>query len=185
MLALTAGLHAWAFHTHSRFRAPCPKPPSTCHHGQMPRSWRRGATTLSTPALNGTPRRKRYPSAACFRSQHRATDLRVDYLARTPGATVFLTPTAAVFSIAAVGKDGLGQATARPPRHSSPEGAGAAVYMHIVGADPDSVPIAEQQLPGTINYFVGNDPTAWQTGITTVVRGLPRRVSRHRLGVLQ
>jgi hypothetical protein len=103
------------------------------------------------------------------------TDSTVDFIARTGSATVFLTPTTAVFS--------LQNSEFSPPqadqnsesgtmltdsglltRHS---GAGAAVHMKIVGANPDADPTSVDRQPGIVNYFVGNDPNQWHANIPT------------------
>jgi hypothetical protein len=103
-------------------------------------------------------------------------DARVDYLARTGAGTVFLTPTAAVFSML---KPEPGPAVAG--RHSglkSPDSgfalkkpdSGVAVFMHVVGANGAARPVGRDQQPGRLNYFIGNDPTRWHTDIPTYGR---------------
>ncbi|HZU29445.1 MAG TPA: SBBP repeat-containing protein, partial [Bryobacteraceae bacterium] len=39
------------------------------------------------------------------------------------------------------------------------------VRLSFLGANPRSEPEAEERLPGIVNYFSGNDPRAWRTGI--------------------
>jgi hypothetical protein len=104
------------------------------------------------------------------------TASRVDFLARTGGATVFLTPTAAVFAIQ---KPPPGPPSVDPstvagmpsPKLTTPSSdGGAAVYMQIVGANPSARPVGLQELPGKVNYFKGNDPAKWHTDIPTFGR---------------
>ena len=42
--------------------------------------------------------------------------------------------------------------------------------MRLVGARKDSQISGEDRLPGTVNYFVGNDPAKWRTEIPTFAR---------------
>jgi hypothetical protein len=105
-----------------------------------------------------------------FEANQGQTDSRVDFITRTGGATVFLTPTAAVFSILqpasgnasqhdeALGHDG--------PELEEPAG-GVALHMEIVGADPNARPAGMSRLPGIVNYFIGNDPSQWHVNIPT------------------
>jgi hypothetical protein len=86
-----------------------------------------------------------------FEANHGQLDSRVDFMTRTDAATVFLTPTAAVFSLN--GPNGGGH--------------GAAVHMQIVGANPNATPLAGEQQPGIVNYFIGNDPSKWHTNVAT------------------
>jgi hypothetical protein len=93
----------------------------------------------------------------------------VDYLAHTGNATVFLTPTAAVFAMQPVG-----QAASLPPGMAdwkpAPRGPGVALYMDIVGANPAARPVGQDEQPGKVNYFVGNDPAKWHSDIPTYGR---------------
>jgi hypothetical protein len=43
----------------------------------------------------------------------------------------------------------------------------AAVRMHIVGADPSAAISGNTELPGKINYLVGNNPAQWRSGVPT------------------
>jgi RHS repeat-associated protein len=46
----------------------------------------------------------------------------------------------------------------------------AAVQIQLVGANPGPSASALDPLPGLSNYIIGNDPTQWQTGISTYER---------------
>jgi hypothetical protein len=100
------------------------------------------------------------------------TASRVDYLARTGGGTVFLTPTAAVFSMQERSAVGGQQSAGLPsPKLATPRSnAGVALYMDIVGANPAARPVGQDPLPGKVNYFIGNDPANWHTDIPTFGR---------------
>ena len=44
------------------------------------------------------------------------------------------------------------------------------VRMQLAGAGLKTEPAGEDQLPGTVNYFIGSDPARWQTNIPTYAR---------------
>ena len=81
-------------------------------------------------------------------------DARVQYLARGKGYTLFLTAGQAVLSF-----DGKG-----------------ALRMALAGANPVLRPRGLIELPGTANYFVGNDPARWRSGIHTYAKVVYERV---------
>ena len=53
--------------------------------------------------------------------------------------------------------------TASTAEHSG----GHNVSIRLVGANPTVRGIGEQMLPGQVNYFLGNNPTDWHTGVPT------------------
>jgi hypothetical protein len=86
------------------------------------------------------------------------TDPAVQFLARSPRYTLFLTPDEAVLSL---------------HRPASPQGAtddanapaDAVVRLQLVDSNPDPVPVGVDELPGKSNYFRGEDPAQWRTDI--------------------
>src|SRR6266568_411342 len=87
------------------------------------------------------------------------TDEPVLFLSRGRGYTLFLTPTQAVLSLRA------------PPlrRRGGAENkiAQAELRMTLLGANAQPRVEGLDQLPGTVNYFVGNDPSQWRSAIPT------------------
>ncbi|MFZ0771909.1 MAG: SBBP repeat-containing protein [Candidatus Sulfotelmatobacter sp.] len=81
----------------------------------------------------------------------------VKFLAHGSGYSLYLDPTGAVLSMQ----------TARP----APSGQKGttrsveSVRMTLVGANPTVAVAGSDRLPGTTNYFIGNDPKQWRTGI--------------------
>jgi hypothetical protein len=148
-----------------------------------------GSPSLAMPAMDAQPPAPAAPSQAnrshdlknynelplSFEANQGQTDPHVDFITRAAGATVFLTPTAAVFSIAqppsvaaSARRDVAGVEGKTPVRSS--EQVGVALYMDIVGANP-AVPAAGlNPLPGSVNYLLGNDPAQWHTHIGTYGR---------------
>jgi hypothetical protein len=46
----------------------------------------------------------------------------------------------------------------------------AFVRMHLEGANPEPQMVGTNQLPGNVNYFIGNDPKKWHTNVPTYGR---------------
>lgn len=80
------------------------------------------------------------------------TDASVDYLSEGSGYTLFLTAQGAVLSLQ---QSTLGNAGAQS----------AVISMQLVGANATPVVSGVDELPGKSNYFVGNDPSDWQTNV--------------------
>ena len=83
-----------------------------------------------------------------FEQNQGQTDEAVDFLARGQGYQVFLSGGDAVIAL------GSG-------------GSGHAIRMDLVGAEPSPPAEGIGLLPGRINYFVGDDPSQWQTDVKT------------------
>src|SRR6266702_1026233 len=97
------------------------------------------------------------------------TDDPVLFLSRGRGFPLFLTPTQAVLSLrATAGNDKAN----RQHRTGSAENkiAQADLQMTLLGANPQSRVVGLDQLPGTVNYFVGNDPSQWRSAIPTFAK---------------
>jgi uncharacterized repeat protein (TIGR01451 family) len=78
-------------------------------------------------------------------------DPRVEYLARGPGYTLFLTGSEAVLAVRRGG--------------GGPAGTAAALRMRFIGANPAPKLEGLAPLPGKSHYFIGNDPRKWRTDI--------------------
>jgi hypothetical protein len=89
------------------------------------------------------------------------TAAEVDFLSRGSGYTMFLTPTEAVLSLQ---KSGITTGGA-PQVTDSVE-----LSSTFVGANPQPQVVGLDQLEGTSNYLIGNDPSQWQTNIANYGR---------------
>ena len=78
------------------------------------------------------------------------TDPRVRFLTRGAGATTFLTDTGAVMVLA---------------RNGARDAEQAVVRMRLIHARMPRFAAGLEKLPGIGNYFIGNDPKKWRTGI--------------------
>ncbi len=107
------------------------------------------------------------------------TDAQVQYLARGSGYALFLTSTGAVLNLQSqssgepgASATGVLLASSLPPVAYAPGSpmsfatTNVALAMNMVGANLQATVIGQDQLPGTSNYFIGNDATQWHTGIT-------------------
>jgi hypothetical protein len=142
-------------HVGSALAAPAPRPPT------------------SAPTLDRAPEpNNRSGPGPSFEANAGQTDPRVDFIARAGGATVFLTPTAAVFALQKSHLAGQQSLPGMPsPTPEAPGStSGAAVYMDLVGADPAARPVGQEPLAGKVNYFIGNDPARWHADIPTFGR---------------
>ncbi len=111
------------------------------------------------------------------------TDAQVHFFTRGPGYGLFLTSTEAVLVLSqpTAGRtgdvsplvqdavpDGMPHQGADAPR--SPEKPPAIVRLQLVGGNAAPVVTGRDQLPGKVNYFLGNDPAQWHTNIATFAR---------------
>src|SRR5438105_8765103 len=125
-------------------------------------------------AATDTPRQRsaaygRLPLA--FEANRGQTDPQVKFLTRTGNHIVFLTPTEAVLAITTgqgKRKDDVGRASRSPKR---PEAhAATVVRMRFAGANPAPQVTGLEALPGTANYFIGNDRAKWHTNVPLYAR---------------
>ena len=88
------------------------------------------------------------------------SDAQVAFLSRGPGYVLFLTPSEAVLSLRrpSARPASAGEAGASHPRPDASARGVAVVRMRLVGANPRPPLAGLDRLPGTSNYFIGNDP---------------------------
>lgn len=89
-----------------------------------------------------------------FEANHGQTNPAVKFFSRGDGYALFLTSDSAVFKLRSV------------PGTSSP----AVVRMKLAGANSHAKISGAQTLRGTVNYFMGNDPSQWIKGVSTFGR---------------
>jgi len=80
------------------------------------------------------------------------TDSRVKFLARGSGYGLFLTSQDAVLSL-------------QHPRVKGQPAKSTVVRMHLDGANSTAQVQGVERLPGTTNYFIGNDPSKWHKNV--------------------
>jgi len=89
------------------------------------------------------------------------TDARVKFLSRGKGYTLFLTPTEAVLSLRQRSAHGRDESKADVGRRLE------SLRIQLVGARIAPNLVGLGHLPGTSNYFIGNDPNKWHTAVPT------------------
>jgi hypothetical protein len=117
-----------------------------------------------------------------FEANTGQADKSVKFLARGSGYGLYLTAEEAVLALhkggcAELPAAGAGQAasSARQAALRHSEAACAhqtdVVRMRLVGASIGAAaPAGQEQLPGTANYFIGDDPAKWRTSVPTYAR---------------
>ncbi len=118
-----------------------------------------------------------------FEENRGQTDLRVRFLARGKGYTVFLTSTEAVLVLRKGARDAsadpLREARGRlrrPGLMSGKSNAGPAkrdltvLKVRLVGANAAPRLDGLEELPGKANYFIGSDPEQWQANLRTYAK---------------
>jgi hypothetical protein len=114
-----------------------------------------------------------------FEANRGQTDSEVDFLVRGAGYTMLLKPTEAVLAMRSPAdqesktgspKAGRLSGVLQPDAHLASRTKSSVVRMQLVGADATAHGEGQEVLPGTINYFRGNDPTQWRTGISTYAK---------------
>ena len=113
------------------------------------------------------------------------TDAEVKFLSRGKGSTVFLTPNEAVLSlkkrqdrsevldvksVASLSKSRTHKSLSENSQ-SATEGQNPAVLrIKLIGANPQPELAGLEELPGKVNYFIGNDPRKWRANISTFAK---------------
>jgi hypothetical protein len=102
-------------------------------------------------------------------------DPKVKFLARGQGYGLFLTPSEIVLSLRAVGAERPSSTADHSSRSSAAPAAarvrpGAVVHMRLAQANAHPQVSGVDLLPGTSNYFVGNDPDKWLRGVPSYAK---------------
>lgn len=90
---------------------------------------------------------------AYFEANHGQADERFQFIARGQHHGICLAPAEALLALARPGGE-----QARSLR------------LTLVGANVQANAAGQDKLPGTVNYFLGNDPARWRTGVPTFAR---------------
>jgi hypothetical protein len=118
-----------------------------------------------------------------FEANHGQTDGRVKFLSRMSGYTLFLTGDEAVLALRAKdpapkGASSFGGATVALKRYpdtnlnpATPQSVtGSVLRMKLRNANPAAKVTGTDELAGTNNYFIGNDPAKWRTNVPTFAK---------------
>ncbi len=114
-----------------------------------------------------------------FEANQGQTDEQVKFLTRGSGYTLLLTADEAVLWLSSGKSDAATQTESREPSPltrplEATAGKGevtpSVVRMKLAGAARASEPIGLDELPGKVNYFIGNDPKKWRSNISTYAK---------------
>jgi len=109
-----------------------------------------------------------------FEANEGQSDGQVKFLARGSGYSLFLTPAEAVLALRKSAASELPNKVDLASISADMEDTQAVEYtallMQLVGANPEPQVAGLAELPGKVNYFIGDDPQKWQTNIPTFAR---------------
>jgi Beta-propeller repeat len=110
-----------------------------------------------------------------FEANHGQSDPQVKFLSHGNGYSLFLTDSAAVLALTKSdpasneSPNKLTAGTTRPARIAKPAKTDV-IRMELAGASHGLLVAGADQLPGTANYFIGNDPKKWQANVPTYAK---------------
>jgi hypothetical protein len=137
------------------------------------------STQPVTPAARGRVQANFAALPLAFDENKGQTDAQVEYMARGNGYTLFLTANDAVFSLrsssaasrtSTIRRCTELQAKNLPKPRDIHKDSTAVVRMQLAGANSLAKVSGSGQLPGTSNYFIGNDPSKWQKDVAHFAR---------------
>jgi len=127
---------------------------------------------LTAPTLDQVAPLTRVPVA--FEENKGQAPGQVAFLANDGPSTVLMERDRLVLSVARTAdqsRSALQQRSVASPSQRRPEVvARGEVSMSFVGANPSPAIVGIAEQPGKVNYFIGNDPSRWQTDVPTFAR---------------
>jgi len=109
-----------------------------------------------------------------FEANQGQADKTVKFVSRGSGYSLFLTDSSAVLALTkpdtSNGKLGHTAGKSLKPASAHPASKTDVVGMDLAGANRATHVSGMAQLPGTANYFIGNDPAQWHSGVPTFAR---------------
>lgn len=102
-----------------------------------------------------------------FEANQGQTDPQVKYMARGAGYTVFLTPNDTIFALHSASQSATPAVNfaERSRARLAEKPITASISMKLSGGNSQPQIAAQNELPGHSNYFIGSDPSQWQTGV--------------------
>jgi hypothetical protein len=98
------------------------------------------------------------------------TDSQVRFSADTQNGVMFLTPNELVMKVFEPSKHITAKERRRSPEASNKAPNSSVVHLRTVNANPDVRITGIEPLPGTTNYFLGNDPKNWHTNVPSFAK---------------
>jgi acetyltransferase-like isoleucine patch superfamily enzyme len=98
-----------------------------------------------------------------FEANQGQSDQQVKFLSRGAQHTLFLAPAEAVLVLTKQEQSATGKGK---PEKAAP----SVLRMTFVGANPEPRVAGREELPGKVNYLIGNDSTKWRTNVPTYAK---------------
>ena len=119
-----------------------------------------------------------------FEANQGQTDQSVKFLSHGRGYGLFLTGDEAVLTLKSPSSVDRAPLLLRseisdvlpPTPNSEPRAPDAVLRMKLVGANANAAVTGGDELPGKVNYFIGNDPKKWRTNVPTYAQVRCRNV---------
>jgi hypothetical protein len=109
-----------------------------------------------------------------FETNTGQTDPRVKFLSRGRGFSLFLADMEAVVVLKKPdrGRTDPTRQIASLTGKSNPNqsSVGGTIRMQLLGANTTAQVVSSDELPGKVNYFIGNDPSKWRTNVPTYAK---------------
>ncbi len=106
-----------------------------------------------------------------FEANQGQQDQPVKFLSRGRVYNLFLTNREAVLVLTKSEKPAPAQKTTHPTlAQKKPKRQSTVLRTQFVAANPAAKVTGEEELPGKINYLIGQDPTKWRTGVATYAK---------------
>jgi len=96
-----------------------------------------------------------------FESNRGQAAPQVNFISRGPGYRACLTSNGMVLSLRA------GQVNASSTNHKPSNVKRASIQFQLIGSAPNPQVVGENQQPGVVNYFIGNNPNRWHRNVPT------------------
>ncbi len=103
-----------------------------------------------------------------FEANHGQANPEVKFISRGRGYTLLLAPTEAVLSLSGASarkSSEVSLAAHKITERLAERPSGAVLRMRLLNANPEPQVRGIDNLPGKTNYFIGNDPDNWRTGV--------------------
>jgi len=124
-------------------------------------------TMASTVSLNGQNAPPHSPVAGygslplTFESNRGQAAPQVSFISRGQGYRAYLTGNGMILSLRA------GEVNTSSTTHKISNVKRATIQFQLLGSAPNPKVVGENQQPGVVNYFIGNDPTRWHRNVPT------------------
>lgn len=105
-----------------------------------------------------------------FEANRGQSDEQVKFISRGSGYGLFLTPTEAVLALRQPATQSKKIGDRATLVTGSKQTRDAVLRLKLVGANTAPRVLGMEELPGKVNYFIGNDPTKWRTDVPTYAK---------------